>query len=848
MTNKIKNLVMGLIVCFCLVSLVGVSAQEIITVELNCDEKHKYSFSYGGYVPYDADIMVSKCIDNPGLGGNYVHLGLVSLSSVTDADIPASGYKYGGCDEVIKEGHTYINKNDGGYTAEDGGYTAFIITKLGNCDDGIIMQYKNLGGGGGTTGQTGTTTTVQAQEVTYSGVKFPLGDVSFADRVVNFNPGSGTGESDGSAAIGPPDGGKNIGPSIIGDKGDVTLGSGGSITLKFTDNYLIDVEGLDLYVFEFGPSVEPFKVEISKDGSNWIDLGTVSGQPTGLDIHSKVASSDKFSYVRITAAGTYSPRDPKEIGAQNYVGSDIDAVGAIGAEERPDSDGDGVPDDEDRCPNTPPGTEVDESGCPTSTSGDSEEADVVCLVGDIDNLGFGWPSGFDVFSGKSTPSHRYPWKHESDDPPGTDRIMVGSGAKGSSDGYSSTTSKPDNNPQPITMECDLNDVVVKSATLQMFVDDFQSPVFGSKFQAKINNKRAPFLENVLNSLRQTGPIGKLITVQIPDEFLSDVSSGKLIIYIDDPETGVGDGYAIDFVRLLINPSGDRYVGSVSGKVTDAKTGQPISGAKVTASGTGASVTTAGDGTYTINNVPAGMASLTASKTGYESKTLSVDLVADSHATLNFALTQGASPTDIAPIPIDPTAPPCTGTSTYAYIESITMQKGKEARITVMMCNAKDLANMDFSISYNPSVLRFKDAEKGSLNSNSLFESNEISSGNVKISFASSKGVSGSGSIAILIFDVVGSNGDSTTLTGNVNTASTSSGSPISITINPGKFTVGSSVPGDCDGDGLVTSKDALAALQMSVEKLKVDLCYDVTGDGTVNSADAREILKKAVKK
>ena len=68
---------------------------------------------------------------------------------------------------------------------------------------------------------------------------------------MDFNPGSGTGESDGSAVIGPPDGGKDTGPSVIGAKGDVTLGKGGSITLKFTDNYLIDVEGLDLYVFEY---------------------------------------------------------------------------------------------------------------------------------------------------------------------------------------------------------------------------------------------------------------------------------------------------------------------------------------------------------------------------------------------------------------------------------------------------------------------------------------------------------------------------------------------------------------------------------------------------------------------
>ena len=204
------------------------------------------------------------------------------------------------------------------------------------------------------------------------------------------------------------------------------------------------------------------------------------------------------------------------------------------------------------------------------------------------------------------------------------------------------------------------------------------------------------------------------------------------------------------------------------------------------------------------------------------------------------------PTNIAPL-TDATAPPCTGISNYAYIESRTMENGKEVRISVMMCNANDLANMDFSVSYNPTVLRFKDVEKGSLNSNFLFESNEISSGNVKISFASSKGVSGSGSIAILTFDVTGSNGDSSILTGSVNTADTSSGSPIGITIKPGKVTVGPSAPGDCDGDGLVTSKDALAALQMAVRKINEDLCYDVTGDGKVSSDDARDILKKAVK-
>ena len=240
-----------------------------------------------------------------------------------------------------------------------------------------------------------TVAPVKAQEgpVSYGGIEFPLGNKSFADKLMDFNPGSGTGEKDGSAVVGPPDGGKATGPSVIGAKGDVTLGKGGSITLKFTDNYLIDVEGLDLYVFEYGQDVEPFKVEISKDGSGWIDLGTVRGQPTGLDIQGKVAPGDRFSYVRITDANPYAPRDPKTIGTKAYAGADIDAVGAIGAEEKHDSDGDGILDDDDNCSDTSAGTEVDEYGCPvTTTVGADSDAGAV--------VGPKTTSGSSDFSGK----------------------------------------------------------------------------------------------------------------------------------------------------------------------------------------------------------------------------------------------------------------------------------------------------------------------------------------------------------------------------------------------------------------------------------------------------------------
>jgi hypothetical protein len=54
------------------------------------------------------------------------------------------------------------------------------------------------------------------------------------------------------------------------------------------------------------------------------------------------------------------------------------------------------------------------------------EADLVVRTGDINNLGFGWPPGFDPFSGDSTRPHKFPWNPGPDEPDGTDRIMLGS--------------------------------------------------------------------------------------------------------------------------------------------------------------------------------------------------------------------------------------------------------------------------------------------------------------------------------------------------------------------------------------------------------------------------------------
>lgn len=266
-------------------------------------------------------------------------------------------------------------------------------------------------------------------------------------------------------------------------------------------------------------------------------------------------------------------------------------------------------------------------GNPYSVLKNQPEAELVVRVGDIDNLGFGWPEEFNPFAGKNTDPHDYPWEAESDDPAGTDRIFVISSYTPDeatwTDGYTGSTTRPENEPQPITLEYSLIGIDVKSAMIRMFVDDFQAPGLGASYQVSINEKRIPYLENMINALDQTGPIGKLITIKFLPEDLDLVKTGRMVIRIDDHTTGAGDGFAIDFVQLLINPKEMEFVQTISGKVVDETTNEAISKALVSATNI-VETLTGEDGEFTLTGIPAGLAILTASKTGYTTKTVPYD--------------------------------------------------------------------------------------------------------------------------------------------------------------------------------------------------------------------------------
>jgi outer membrane protein OmpA-like peptidoglycan-associated protein len=268
------------------------------------------------------------------------------------------------------------------------------------------------------------------------------------------------------------------------------------------------------------------------------------------------------------------------------------------------------------------------------------EADLVVRTGDINNLGFGWPQGFDPFSGQSTPPHPYPWKRRAGEPQGTDLIMVGSvygGKDQAYDGYSRSSycncpagwpacqARLDSMPEAVVLSVGALPAKIEAVLFQIFVDDFQPQAFHSHFQVSLNDTRIPDFEAAINSLDQTGPVGKLLTLRLLPEYWPLLQSGTVKLYFDDPTTHKGDGYAVDFVRILVNPHQLKYQVSLTATVTDADKHTPIAGANVNAALV--SATTDSKGKCELTKIPAGLVVATASAPGYDENSVNVDLPA-----------------------------------------------------------------------------------------------------------------------------------------------------------------------------------------------------------------------------
>lgn len=149
-------------------------------------------------------------------------------------------------------------------------------------------------------------------------VYLPLGPLSFADEVVHVNhPKLLTQEVNN--VLGEPD----VIETFDDATGIYSLGLGGTLTVRFADNALVDVNGPDLYLFEIG-QLEPTELEISKDGKSWVKIGKIDGGVAEVDIAPFVKPNELFYYVRF--------KDLKE--KSGVPGADVDAIAAIGSAMR----------------------------------------------------------------------------------------------------------------------------------------------------------------------------------------------------------------------------------------------------------------------------------------------------------------------------------------------------------------------------------------------------------------------------------------------------------------------------------------------------------------------------------
>jgi len=134
-----------------------------------------------------------------------------------------------------------------------------------------------------------------------------------------------------------------------------------------------------------------------------------------------------------------------------------------------------------------------------------------------------------------------------------------------------------------------------------------------------------------------------------DGKLNDEVRSRIEATCDDiGETDIGHG-RINAARA-VGDAAPVLPGSISGQVTDAENGSAISGAQVS-DGTRTTTTNA-VGEYTIPDVPAGGYEVTANKGGYETSSLTVNVISGNTAMANLSLNEVILPGSITGSVID----------------------------------------------------------------------------------------------------------------------------------------------------------------------------------------------------
>lgn len=191
---------------------------------------------------------------------------------------------------------------------------------------------------------------------------------------------------------------------------------------------------------------------------------------------------------------------------------------------------------------------------------------------------------------------------------------------------------------------------------------------------------------------------------------------------------------------------------------------------------------------------------------------------------------------------------------YAEAESVTVTvdapdsellEDSDFTVDIDISEVTDFDACNYDVTFDDAVLRLDDVTSGLIGSTTVPVDlyNEIIPGTYRIiqNVPGLTGADGSGYLAVLHFHVVGSGGDSSTITLSNGMLSNNQAVEIDATWVGDTVTIASVVPGDANGDGVVNALD-ITKVERIIAGLDAETPgADANSDGSVNALDITKI-------
>jgi hypothetical protein len=185
-------------------------------------------------------------------------------------------------------------------------------------------------------------------------------------------------------------------------------------------------------------------------------------------------------------------------------------------------------------------------------------------------------------------------------------------------------------------------------------------------------------------------------------------------------------------------------------------------------------------------------------------------------------------------------------ATILDIASTTGPQGGVVTAPVTVYNVDRLGDADVRIYYPVTILKLIDFTQAAYPAGTVCDVYTDRPGEIRIGWANPRGVTGSFVLGELKFRLVARSGISASVSAQV-TGATQVGSEARMRLTSSNGIVkiqGGQTAGNWKSDGKITRHDVLAAMMMSVGKLKTDLVLDLDKDYRVTAKDARLLMGK----